>query len=88
VHAHLKDHVGKYPNWTHRIAGQGEMDYVKVFTALDRMRFAGSCSVECFTNMKFEEACDDGYRGMTEAARKAGARFKGAHRAAIAPVAK
>jgi sugar phosphate isomerase/epimerase len=86
VHAHLKDHVGKYPNWTHRIPGQGEMDYVKVFAALDRIRFGGSCSVECFTTMKFEEACDDGYRAITDAARKAGTRFKSARRAALAPV--
>lgn len=34
VHAHLKDHVGKYPKWTHLIVGRGEMDYPRVFAAL------------------------------------------------------
>ena len=27
-HVHLKDHIGKYPDWKHRIPGQGELDYV------------------------------------------------------------
>ena len=76
VHAHLKDHVGRYPNWTHLIPGRGEMDYAKVFAALCESGFSRSCSVECFTNMPFAEACDDGYRAMTSAAQKAGARFE------------
>jgi sugar phosphate isomerase/epimerase len=75
VHAHLKDHVGRYPNWTHLIPGRGEMDYAKVFAALREIRFSRSCAVECFTNMPFAEACDDGYRAMTGAAQKAGARI-------------
>jgi sugar phosphate isomerase/epimerase len=76
VHAHLKDHVGRYPNWTHLIPGRGDMDYAKVFAALREIRFSRSCSVECFTNMPFAEACDDGHRAMTGAAEKAGARFE------------
>jgi fructoselysine 3-epimerase len=75
VHAHLKDHVGRYSNWTHLIPGRGDMDYAKVFAALHEIRFSRSCAVECFTNMPFAEACDDGYRAMTAAAQKAGARF-------------
>jgi len=75
VHAHLKDHVGRYSNWTHLIPGRGHMDYAKVFAALREIRFSRSCAVECFTNMPFTEACDDGYRAMTAAAQKAGARF-------------
>jgi sugar phosphate isomerase/epimerase len=76
VHAHLKDHVGRYPNWTHLVPGNGDMDYVKVFAALHEIRFSRSCAVECFTNMPFAEACDDGHRAMTGAAEKAGARFE------------
>jgi sugar phosphate isomerase/epimerase len=76
VHAHLKDHVGHYPKWTHFIPGRGEMDYAKVFAALQRIRFARSCAVECFTEMPFAEACDDGYRAMMAAAKKADARFE------------
>ena len=75
VHAHLKDHVGRYPNWTHLIPGRGEMEYAKIFAALRDTRFSRSCAVECFTNMAFAEACDDGHRAMTAAAQQAGARF-------------
>ena len=76
VHAHLKDHVGKYPKWTDLIPGRGAMDYAAVFAALDRIKFAGSCAAECFTTMKFEEACDESFRALTAAARKAGVRFR------------
>jgi sugar phosphate isomerase/epimerase len=76
VHAHLKDHAGRYPHWTHLIPGRGEMDYARVFAALREIRFARSCSVECFTNMPFAEACDDGYRAMSMAARQANVRFE------------
>lgn len=76
VHAHLKDHVGRYSNWTHVIPGRGEMAYAKVFSALREINFARSCSVECFTNMPFAEACDDGFRAMNAAAQKAGVRFE------------
>jgi sugar phosphate isomerase/epimerase len=76
VHAHLKDHVGRYPNWTHLIPGRGDMNYANVLAALHEIRFSRSCAVECFTNMAFAEACDDGHRAMTAAAQKAGARFE------------
>jgi sugar phosphate isomerase/epimerase len=71
-HVHLKDHVGKYPKWEHRIAGKGEMNYVPSFAALAEARFTGSMAVECFVDMKFEEACDEGYAAMSEPLRKAG----------------
>jgi sugar phosphate isomerase/epimerase len=76
VHAHLKDHVGRYSKWTHLIPGRGEMDYSKVFAALRAIRFSRSCAVECFTDMPFAEACDDGYHAMTTAATKGGVRFE------------
>lgn len=76
VHAHLKDHTGKYAKWTHKIPGQGGMNYAPVFAALNRVKFTGSTSVECFTDMKFEEACDTGFAAMVAAARKAGVTFK------------
>jgi sugar phosphate isomerase/epimerase len=66
-HAHLKDHVGKYPDWEHRIPGQGEFDYVPVIQALATAKFTGALAVECFTDMKFEEACDQGYAAMAKA---------------------
>lgn len=73
-HVHLKDHVGKYPKWEHRIAGKGEFNYVPVFEALATAKFNGSLAVECFTDMKFDEACDDGYAAVKRALEKAGVR--------------
>jgi len=75
VHAHLKDHLGSYPEWTHHIPGQGEMDYVPVLAALRRRKFDGSLAVECFTTMKLEEACRVGFTAMTKAAREARVEF-------------
>ena len=76
VHAHLKDHRGKFEKWTHLIPGKGEMNYARVFEALKRIGFEGAAAVECFTDMKFEEACDDGHAAMTAAAREAGVVFE------------
>jgi sugar phosphate isomerase/epimerase len=80
VHAHLKDHAGKYPRWTHLIPGRGTMNYSQVFAALRAVGFAGSCAVECDTSMEFGDACDSGYAAMTGAALKAGVRFAAARR--------
>ncbi len=71
VHAHLKDHVGRYPNWTHHIPGRGDMDYTRVFAALARNGFEDAAAVECFMDMPFEQACTEGYADMTEAAAEA-----------------
>ncbi|MFN0198453.1 MAG: sugar phosphate isomerase/epimerase family protein [Planctomycetaceae bacterium] len=75
-HAHLKDHKGAYPKWTHHIPGAGEMDYVKVFKALKEIRFRDAAAVECFTDMPFALACDDGYAAMQKAAKAAGTEFE------------
>jgi sugar phosphate isomerase/epimerase len=75
VHAHLKDHRGSYPEWTHHIAGQGDMDYAPVLAALRKRKFEGSLAVECFTNMKLEEACAVGFAAMTKAAKEARVEF-------------
>jgi sugar phosphate isomerase/epimerase len=74
-HVHLKDHVGRYPKWEHRIPGKGEMSYAPIIEALAGAQFAGSLAVECFTDMKFEEACDAGYEHMAAVFRSAGARL-------------
>ncbi len=75
VHGHLKDHRGKYPQWEHLLPGRGEMDYARVFGALAKLKFRESVAVECFTDMKFEEACDSCYAAMRDAARTAGVTF-------------
>ena len=77
VHGHLKDHVGKYPDWKHRIPGGDDMDYARVFQALEGVKFDGAVAVECFTDMKFDEACDSGYSTMAAAAKKAGVAWNG-----------
>ncbi|MBP87714.1 MAG: hypothetical protein CMJ64_13490 [Planctomycetaceae bacterium] len=69
VHGHLKDHEGKYPKWTHLLPGRGEMDYARIFRALADLTFSDSVAVECFTDMKFEEACDICFVAMQNAAR-------------------
>ena len=59
VHAHLKDHAGSYPKWKHHIPGAGEMDYAPVLQAMQEIGFDHAAAVECFTDMKFEEACEE-----------------------------
>lgn len=76
MHVHLKDHRGTLPKWTHLIPGRGEMNYARVFEALKKHDFKGSAAVECFTDMKFEEACDDGFAKMTAAAAQGGVTFE------------
>ena len=83
MHAHLKDHDmvvagdGEKPaEWRHRIPGEGEMDYVRVFAALEEIEFAGAAAVECFTDMEFATACDDGYAAMVASAAATGIRFQ------------
>jgi sugar phosphate isomerase/epimerase len=66
-HVHLKDHVGKYPKWEHHIPGQGELDYAPIVAALGKARFKGALAIECFVTMKFEEACEVGYRTLAAA---------------------
>lgn len=76
-HAHLKDHTtkvqeGNKRQWTQVMLGRGEVEYASVFRALGRIKFTESAAVECFTFMKFEEACDTSFTAMVNAARKAG----------------
>lgn len=74
-HVHVKDHIGKYPDFEHRIPGQGTLDYVPIFKALAEAKFSGSLAVECFTDMKFEDACDAGFAALAKASEKAGVKL-------------
>jgi sugar phosphate isomerase/epimerase len=74
VHGHLKDHVGRYPTWQHRIPGQGEMDYGRVVAGLKEIGFRAAIAIETFTDMKFETACDVGYKTLSAAMSQAGVR--------------
>ncbi len=51
------------------------MDYAAMFKALANAKWDGAAAVECFTSMKFEEACDIGCGAMNGAATKAGVKF-------------
>ena len=75
VHSHLKDHKGTYPKWTHLLPGRGVLAYDRIFRGLKAAGFTASASVECFTNMKFETACDECYGAMVKAAKGGGVRF-------------
>ena len=61
-HAHLKDHIGTYPDWEHKIPGQGHVDYLHVIQSLRETGFSEAISIETFTDMDFDESCDIGYR--------------------------
>ena len=74
AHAHIKDSVGRYPNWEHRIPGKGEVDHTVWAAALAEAGFAGAVTVECFTDMDLHEAAKDGYAAVSEAMRAVGAR--------------
>ena len=67
LHAHLKDHVGSYPDWEHRIPGKGDVDYPRVVEALDEIGFEAAISIETFTSMDFDEACAGGYAALAHA---------------------
>ncbi len=75
VHSHLKDHKGKYPKWTHLLPGRGVLAYDRIFRGLKEAGFRESASVECFTNMKFETACDECHASMVKAAKAGGVVF-------------
>ena len=64
AHAHLKDHVGAYPEYEHKIPGQGDVDYPRVVQGLKEIGFAEAISIETFTNMDFDEACEVGYAAL------------------------
>ena len=75
VHGHLKDHRGKYPKWKHLLPGKGEMNYQRIFRGLAEVKFDKAVAVECFTDMKFEQACDECFVAMRDAAAAGGVAF-------------
>ncbi len=74
-HVHLKDHTGRYPKFDHKIPGQGELDYVPLIKALAQAKFRDALAIECFTDMKLEEACDVGYATLKKAFDHAGVKM-------------
>ncbi len=74
-HVHLKDHTGRYPDFEHKIPGQGELDYATIIKALHKARFEDALAIECFTTMPLEQACDIGYATLKKAFETAGVRL-------------
>lgn len=64
-HAHLKDHVGSYPDYEHRIPGLGDVDYTRVVGTLRGVGFGEAIAIETFTYQDFDESCDTGYATFT-----------------------
>ena len=63
-HAHLKDHVGTYPDYKHTIPGQGDIDYPRIVKGLQDIGFAEAISIETFTTQDFDESCEVGYKAL------------------------
>lgn len=74
VHAHIKDHLGLYPNFLHHIPGEGELDHHRWVRALAQTGFQGSVTVECFPDMELSHALAVGYRTIAGALAAVGAR--------------
>jgi sugar phosphate isomerase/epimerase len=74
-HVHLKDHTGRYPDFKHKLPGQGELDYVAIVKALHKAKFKDALAIECFTDMPLAEACDVGYATLKKAFETAGVPF-------------
>ena len=63
-HAHRNDHIGAYPEWDHKIPGQGDLDYPRIVQGLKDIGFSEAISIETFVTMDFDEACDVGYKAL------------------------
>ena len=70
VHAHLKDHIGTYPDWDHKIPGRGSLDYPRIVQGLRDIGFAEALAIETFVTMDFAESCAVGYAALAPAMSK------------------
>jgi len=67
VHAHIKDYSGRYPDFQHRIPGEGALDhfgYVKTLAAAGFNRYLVN---ECFIEAPLDRALSVGYQTLTAA---------------------
>jgi sugar phosphate isomerase/epimerase len=62
VHAHIKDHRGRYPDFEHHIPGEGTLNHAEWACALRDAGFSGAVAIECFPDMPLERALEAGYR--------------------------
>ena len=74
VHAHVKDYTGRYPDFRHRIPGEGVLDHVGYVRALAAAGFDRYLVCECFTDAPLERALSAGYQTLSAALASCGAR--------------
>jgi len=74
VHAHVKDYSGRYPDFKHRIPGEGVLDHGSYLRALAQAGFGGYVVSECFTDAPFERACAVSYQALASALATCGSR--------------
>lgn len=67
AHFHVKDHAGRYPDFEHRIPGQGTLDNRIWIEELLASGYAGAAAVECFTDHPLEEAARHGLAAVRRA---------------------
>jgi sugar phosphate isomerase/epimerase len=71
AHVHVKDHLGEYPHFEHRIPGEGEMDHADWIGPLLGAGFRGAAAVECFPDAPLDHALRVGRRTLVEAMERA-----------------
>jgi sugar phosphate isomerase/epimerase len=74
VHAHVKDYTGRYPDFRHRIPGEGVLDHGRYVRALAGEGFDRYLVNECFTDAPLERALAAGYQTLAAALASCGAR--------------
>jgi sugar phosphate isomerase/epimerase len=64
VHVHVKDWVGRYPDFEHRIPGEGELDRTSCLRVLKGAGYDGHVVNECFIDAPLDRACshENGFR--------------------------
>ena len=67
VHAHVKDHAGRYPEFGHRIPGEGVLDHGRYLRVLREAGFDGYVVNECFTDAPLGRALAASYRAVSAA---------------------
>lgn len=78
VHTHVKDQRGRYPEYAFLIPGEGEFDYARYLSALQRAGYQGYVTVEISAQVQTRpdydpaEAARQSYATLTQAAARAG----------------
>jgi sugar phosphate isomerase/epimerase len=77
IHAHIKDYTGSYPDFEHRIPGEGVLDHGRYIRALAAAGFDRYVVNECFIDAPLERACTVGCQTLARALADCRARGRG-----------